>query len=101
MHPVGVQQRVGEEAPQLGARAAGQNAVGECAGVITRRHEGQAPHQHAIDVGGEQPFPHRVHDAEQGEQYDHDGRDIEDRLVPLVQESSLTRLNPSLRDPFQ
>ncbi len=42
-----------------------------------------------------------MHDAEQGEQYDHDGRDIEDRLVPLVQEKLLDALNPSPRDPFQ
>ena len=45
---IGVQQRVGEEAPDLRARAAGQNAVGERACVIARRHESKRPHQHAV-----------------------------------------------------
>ncbi len=103
MHPVGMQQRVGEEAPDLGARAAGQNAVGERACVVARRHERQAstpargrrrPCSSHSRTAWTRPSTASNTTTTRG--------NVEDRFAPLVQllvqESSSTRIDSSLRE---
>jgi hypothetical protein len=87
MRDVGMHQRIGEEGPEIGAPASGQQPIGEHGGVVARRHEGERPDQNAVGILRQHILAHEMHEAEDHKHHDDDRRNVEDRFAPLVQTS--------------
>ena len=81
MQQIGVDEGVGEESPQLGAKAAGKTA-GQT-GVIARRNERKDQQKLGVLRFGEDPHAQRMNEQQHDDRRNHDRRHVEDRLVAL------------------
>ena len=76
-----MEEGVGEESPQIGAKAARETA-GQT-GVITRRNEGKGQEKLRVLRVGEDPHAQRMNEQQHDYRRNHDRRHVEDRLVAL------------------
>ena len=80
MEEVGVEERVGEERPQIGAEAAGKRTAGNEIDVVARRNEGEGQQKAHIFGVGQNQHAQRMHEHQHGHRRDNDRRHIEHRL---------------------
>ncbi len=79
--PVGMDQRIGDEGPDLGAETALQRATEHDLGVVARRDEGKGKQELDVLIVAQQQRAHSMQQRQHGQQSDDDGRNIEQRFA--------------------
>ena len=77
MSPVGMDQRIGDEGPNLGAEAARQRAVEHRRAIVARGDEGKADQKLDVLIVAEQQRAHAMNERQQRQHDEHDRGDIE------------------------
>ncbi len=80
MQEIDVDERVGEERPDIGAEAAGKRIADDRMDIVARRDEGERQEELQILGVGHRQHAHRVHQHEHRDCREHDRRHIEYRL---------------------
>ena len=92
MQQIGVDESIGKEGPQLGAKPAG-----ECAGrkisAIACRNERKGQQKLRVLLIGEDPHAQRMNEQKHGDRRNHDRRHVEDRLVALCHRADTCALS--------
>ena len=78
--PVGVNQRIGDESPDVGA-AAGQTAAQYNRVVVARRDESKCQQKFDVLLLGQKQCADKMHQCQYREHSENDRRDIEDRFA--------------------
>ncbi len=80
MRPVAVDQRVGDEGPDLRAESARHRALRQDRCVVARRNEREQQQKFDVLLRRQHPCAQRVNEHEHREGCGHDGGNVEDRL---------------------